>query len=61
MTMLQTLRIELESRVPAGVTAKDIVLHLLVLPDIRSGSGVGKVSNLPVPPWPASRPTSAPR
>ena len=28
---------------PAGVTAKDVVLHLLALPAIRAGAGVGKV------------------
>jgi 3-isopropylmalate/(R)-2-methylmalate dehydratase large subunit len=43
MTMPPTLRIELEGRAPDGVTAKDIVLHLLALPEIRSGAGVGKV------------------
>jgi len=43
MTMPQTLRVELEGDVPPGVTAKDIVLHLLALPAIRSGGGVGKV------------------
>ena len=43
MTVPQTLRVELEGSVPAGVTAKDIVLHLLALPEIRSGGGVGKV------------------
>ena len=43
MTIPQTLRIELEGKVPVGVTAKDIALHLLALPEIRAGSGVGKV------------------
>ncbi len=43
MTMPQSLRIELGGCVPAGVTAKDIVLHLLALPFIRDGGGVGKV------------------
>lgn len=43
MTMPQSLRIELGGRVPVGVTAKDIVLHLLSLPFIREGGGVGKV------------------
>src|SRR3981081_2554910 len=31
------------SRVPRGVTAKDIVLYLLAEPAIRSGAGLGKV------------------
>ena len=43
MTMPQLLRVELQGDVPCGVTAKDIVLHLLALPAIRSGGGVGKV------------------
>lgn len=43
LTMPASLRVELAGRVPAGVTAKDIVLHLLALPEIRAGAGVGKV------------------
>lgn len=43
LTVPQSLRIVLDGRVPAGVTAKDIVLHLLALSFIRSGGGVGKV------------------
>jgi 3-isopropylmalate/(R)-2-methylmalate dehydratase large subunit len=43
MTMPQQLRVELNGTIPAGITAKDIVLHLLALPDIRAGAGVGKV------------------
>jgi len=43
MTMPQLLRVELQGAVPSGVTAKDIVLHLLALPAIRGGGGVGKV------------------
>ena len=43
MTMPESLRIELDGVLPAGVTAKDIVLHLLALPRIRAGAGVGKV------------------
>lgn len=43
MTVPQSLRVNLNGRVPAGVTAKDIVLHLLAEPGIRKGSGVGKV------------------
>ncbi|MDB5943357.1 MAG: 3-isopropylmalate dehydratase [Ramlibacter sp.] len=43
MTMPRMLRVELRGPVPAGVTAKDIVLHLLALPAIRAGAGVGKV------------------
>jgi 3-isopropylmalate/(R)-2-methylmalate dehydratase large subunit len=43
MTLAPVLRLELGGRLPAGVTAKDVVLHLLALPGIRSGGGVGKV------------------
>jgi len=43
LTVPETLRIELDGRIPAGVTAKDVVLHLLALPEIRAGGGVGKV------------------
>jgi len=43
LTVPRSLRIVLDGRVPDGVTAKDIVLHLLALPLIRSGGGVGKV------------------
>ena len=37
------LRIELTGILPRGVTAKDVVLHLLALPALRAGEGVGKV------------------
>ncbi|MDM0066546.1 aconitase family protein [Variovorax sp. J31P207] len=43
LTMPESLRIVLDGRVADGVTAKDIVLHLLALPFIRGGGGVGKV------------------
>jgi 3-isopropylmalate/(R)-2-methylmalate dehydratase large subunit len=43
LTMPQSLRIVLEGRVPVGVTAKDIMLHLLSQPFIRTGGGLGKV------------------
>lgn len=43
LTVPQTLRIELVGPLAAGVTAKDIALHLLALPSLRSGSGIGKV------------------
>jgi 3-isopropylmalate/(R)-2-methylmalate dehydratase large subunit len=43
MTMPRGIRVELAGRLPAGVTAKDVVLHLLALPAIRAGEGVGKV------------------
>jgi 3-isopropylmalate/(R)-2-methylmalate dehydratase large subunit len=43
LTVPQTLRVQLDGALPPGVTAKDVVLHLLALPPIRSGGGVGKV------------------
>jgi 3-isopropylmalate/(R)-2-methylmalate dehydratase large subunit len=43
MTMPASLRVQLDGTLPVGVTAKDIVLHLLALPNIRAGGGVGKV------------------
>lgn len=43
MTVPQSLRVELDGVVPAGVTAKDVVLHLLAEPRIRVGAGVGKI------------------
>lgn len=43
LTMPQVLRVELEGALPAGVAAKDIVLHLLQLPAIRAGGAVGQV------------------
>ncbi|MNQ61112.1 2,3-dimethylmalate dehydratase large subunit [compost metagenome] len=43
LTMPASLRIDLAGAPPPGVTAKDIVLHLLALPEIRAGAGVGKV------------------
>jgi len=38
-----SVRVTLQGRLPAGVTAKDLMLHLLALPFIREGQGVGKV------------------
>jgi 3-isopropylmalate/(R)-2-methylmalate dehydratase large subunit len=43
LTLPQSLRIELEGALAPGLTAKDVVLHLLALPSIRAGAGVGKV------------------
>ncbi|CAB3678158.1 3-isopropylmalate dehydratase large subunit [Achromobacter animicus] len=43
LTLPASLRIELDGAPAPGVTAKDIVLHLLALPEIRAGAGVGKV------------------
>jgi 3-isopropylmalate/(R)-2-methylmalate dehydratase large subunit len=43
MTVPETLRIDLHGEIPAGVTAKDLILHLLADPKIKAGAGVGKV------------------
>ncbi|MGV0959044.1 MAG: aconitase family protein [Limnohabitans sp.] len=43
VTLPEGVRVELQGRMPQGVTAKDLMLHLLATPWIRSGSGVGKV------------------
>jgi 3-isopropylmalate/(R)-2-methylmalate dehydratase large subunit len=43
LTMPRVLRVELEGVLPAGVAAKDIVLHLLQLPLLKAGGGVGQV------------------
>ncbi|MEY4749399.1 MAG: 3-isopropylmalate/(R)-2-methylmalate dehydratase large subunit [Pseudomonadota bacterium] len=43
ITLAPVLRIEVSSRLPLGVSAKDLVLHLLAQPAIRAGAGVGKV------------------
>jgi 3-isopropylmalate/(R)-2-methylmalate dehydratase large subunit len=39
----QTVLVELTGRLPESVTAKDLVLHLLALPFIRGGGGIGQV------------------
>lgn len=43
MTMPGVLRVDLIGDLRPGVGAKDLVLHLLALPSIRSGAGIGKV------------------
>lgn len=43
MTVPQSLRVNFHGPIPGGVTAKDLVLHLLAQPGIRAGAGVGKV------------------
>lgn len=39
----QTVRVTLNGSIPAGVMAKDIVLHLLADPFVRDGGGIGCV------------------
>jgi 3-isopropylmalate/(R)-2-methylmalate dehydratase large subunit len=43
ITLPEVLRVELDGEIPDGITAKDIALHLLALPAIRGGAGVGRV------------------
>ena len=43
ITMPAGILVRLQGALPAGVAAKDIVLHLLALPQIRAGKGVGRV------------------
>jgi 3-isopropylmalate/(R)-2-methylmalate dehydratase large subunit len=43
LTVPESLLIQLDGPIALGVTAKDIVLHLLADPKIRGGLGVGKV------------------
>jgi 3-isopropylmalate/(R)-2-methylmalate dehydratase large subunit len=42
-TMPEVLRIECAGVLPPGVSAKDLVLHLLALPALKAGAGVGRV------------------
>ncbi len=43
VTVPPTLRVRLHGRMPAGVSAKDLVLHLLAQPLIREGGAIGHV------------------
>ncbi len=43
LTMPESLRVEISGPLPAGVTAKDVVLHLLAMPALKQGLGVGRV------------------
>lgn len=43
VTVPPTLLVRLKGRMPAGVSAKDLVLHLLALPLIRGGGAIGHV------------------
>ena len=39
----QSVRVELTGSLPAGITAKDVMLHLMALPWIRDGNSIAKV------------------
>jgi 3-isopropylmalate/(R)-2-methylmalate dehydratase large subunit len=41
--MPEVLRVECRGLLPPGVSAKDLVLHLLALPALRDGAGLGRV------------------
>jgi 3-isopropylmalate/(R)-2-methylmalate dehydratase large subunit len=43
LTVPQSFRIDMHGPVPPGVTAKDLVLHLLANPKIRAGAGLNRV------------------
>jgi 3-isopropylmalate/(R)-2-methylmalate dehydratase large subunit len=43
LTMAESLLVQLDGPLAPGVSAKDVVLHLLARPEIRAGAGVGKV------------------
>ena len=43
LMMPEVMRIEFDGVLPMGLTAKDLALHLLAMPGIRAGGGVGKV------------------
>jgi 3-isopropylmalate/(R)-2-methylmalate dehydratase large subunit len=39
----ETVQVVVDAPLPSGVTAKDLMLHLLATPFIRAGDGIGKV------------------
>jgi 3-isopropylmalate/(R)-2-methylmalate dehydratase large subunit len=43
LTVPESFRVVLQGPVPPGITAKDLMLHLLAHPKVKSGAGVGKV------------------
>ncbi|HZQ60610.1 MAG TPA: aconitase family protein [Casimicrobiaceae bacterium] len=43
IAMPEVIRVQCDGALPRGVAAKDLALHLLALPEIRAGVGVGKV------------------
>ena len=43
ITVPESLLVSLDGHLPDGLTAKDIVLHLLALPKIRAGAGLARV------------------
>lgn len=43
LTIPESIKIDLQGVLPDGLTAKDIVLHLLAMPELKKGAGLGKV------------------
>lgn len=43
LTMPASIKVVLNSALPVGISAKDVVLHMLSLPAIKAGVGLGKV------------------
>ncbi len=43
LTLPEVLRVDVEGVLPAGVSAKDLALHLLARADTRAGAGLGRV------------------
>jgi 3-isopropylmalate/(R)-2-methylmalate dehydratase large subunit len=43
VTVPETAKFVLRGELPAGVTAKDVMLHVLSLPFFKTGAGIGKV------------------
>jgi 3-isopropylmalate/(R)-2-methylmalate dehydratase large subunit len=43
LTVPRSLRVEFSGDLPPGVTAKDLVLHLLATQEVKDGIGVGKI------------------
>lgn len=43
LTVPETILIDVQGRLQPGVSAKDLVLHLLAHPDLKRGSGLGRV------------------
>jgi 3-isopropylmalate/(R)-2-methylmalate dehydratase large subunit len=42
-TVPRSLRVEFNGNIPPGVTAKDLLLHLLSTPQVKAGVGVGRI------------------
>lgn len=43
LTVPESIKIDLQGALPDGLTAKDVVLYLLAMPELKKGAGLGKV------------------